>query len=576
MHYLWKIGGEAGFGIMTTGMLFSIFSSRSGYHIYDYTEYPSLIRGGHNTTDVVFSPEPVYANKHQIDMLVCLNKETYELHKHRLHENSIIIYDEHDFTPDGPGKGVNIPFRKIKRENKVMQIMVNTVALGASLALLDADLDLYYSMLEEMFGKKGEEVVQFNRKMADIGVNHVREHYKDLIQPVLARREAEPKLVMTGNDAFAFATVAADCRMYCAYPMTPSSTVLATLADWERKSGIIVRHAEDEISVIITALGASAAGARTAVGTSGGGFALMVEAVSYAGIAEVPIVIFMSQRPGPATGMPTWTEQGDLLFTVNAGHGEFPKIVLTPGDVKEMIDLTLEAFNLADIYQTPVIVMSDKLLSESHLSYSKKEIMDEVHSYEVNRGKMVFETHQEPYLRYKVTDDGISERLVPGQKGKFFQYNSYEHHENGHTSELAEDRIAQVDKRNRKIQKYLQTEFKPPAVFGDLEASEFVFVSWGGNKGVILEAQRLLQEQGVPTAYIHFTHVYPMDEAKVLPLFQHDKYLILVENNNHAQFGQLLRQQTGVNILDKMLRYDGRPFTAEEIAKGVHERKGGK
>ena len=376
MKYLWKIGGEAGFGIMTTGLLFSTFAARSGYNVYDYTEYPSLIRGGHNTTDVVFGDDEITANKFPIDMLVCLNAESYTQHKHRLHEHTIVVYDEQDITPDGLGINLMIPFRKFKKENKVQQIMVNTIALGASLALLDADLDMYYSMLEEQFGKKGEKVVEFNRKLADIGINYIKEHYSEHIKPHLKKREAGEKLVLTGNDAFSMAAVMADCRFYCAYPMTPSSTVLGTLAGWEKKSGMIVRHAEDEISVVITALGASAGGVRSAVGTSGGGFALMVESVSYAGIAEVPIVIFMSQRPGPATGMPTWTEQGDLHFAVHGGHGEFPKVVLAAGDIQEMLELTLKSFDLADIYQTPVILMSDKLLSEAHEGIDKAKVTE--------------------------------------------------------------------------------------------------------------------------------------------------------------------------------------------------------
>lgn len=569
MKYLWKIGGEAGFGIMTTGLLFSTFAARSGYNVYDYTEYPSLIRGGHNTTDVVFGDDPVSANKIPVDMLVCLNAETYNQHKHRIHDNTVIVYDDTDVQPDGPGIRVMIPFRKFKKENKVQQIMVNTIALGASLALLDADLEMYYGMLVEQFGKKGQEVVDFNKKLADIGVNYVKEHYAEQIKPVMKRREADTKLVLTGNDAFSMATVLADCRFYCAYPMTPSSTVLGTLAGWEKKTGMVVRHAEDEISVVITALGASAGGVRSAVGTSGGGFALMVESVSYAGIAEVPIVIFMSQRPGPATGMPTWTEQGDLLFTVNSGHGEFPKIVLTPGDCMEMIDLTMKAFNLADIYQTPVIVMSDKLLSESHEAISKDAVNKLISEYKVERGKTVNETQQEPYLRYKITDDGISERLIPGQQGKFYQSNSYEHHENSHTSELAEDRVAQVNKRQRKQDTYMRQHFQPPAVFGSIDEAQHVFISWGGNKGVIQEAQRLLGNENINTAFIHFTYVYPLNEEKIRPLIRDDKHYILIENNSHSQFGKLLRAETGITITDHLNRYDGRPFLPEDIVSYV-------
>ncbi len=570
MKYLWKIGGEAGFGIMTTGLLFTTLAARSGYNVYDYTEYPSLIRGGHNTTDVVFGDEPVTTNKYMIDMLVCLNGETYRNHKHRLHENSVVIYDSNDGEPDSPGIKVNIPFRQIKREQKIEQIMVNTVAFGASLALLDGDIQAFYGMLEQQFGRKGQEIVDFNKKLTDIGYNYIKEHYAQVIKPVMKPQEnRKAKLVMTGNDAYSLAMVAADCRFYCAYPMTPSSTVLGTVAGWEKKTGMVVRHAEDEISVIITALGGSAAGVRSAVGTSGGGFALMVEALSYAGIAEVPIVVFLSQRPGPATGMPTWTEQGDLHFAVHAGHGEYPKVVLAAGDIQEMLELTLKTFDLADIYQTPVILMSDKLLSESHESIDKEYVDTLFKGYTPNRGKIVTQTQQEPYLRYKEEEDGISEMLVPGQKGKFFQFNSYEHHEDSHTSELAADKQAQTDKRNRKQATYLATHFEAPKIYGSQDEAEMVFVSWGGNKGAILEAQRMLEAEGIKIAYMHFTHLYPMDEAKVKPLFLDGKRYVDIENNSHAQFARLLRAETGITLQEKYLRYDGRPFLAEDIVNYV-------
>ena len=351
--------------------------------------------------------------------------------------------------------------------------------------------------------------------------------------------------------------------------MTPASTVLATLAGWEKKSGMVVRHAEDELSAIITSLGSAAAGVRTATGTSGGGFALMVESVSYAGIAEVPIVIFMSQRPGPATGMPTWTEQGDLHFCVHAGHGEFPKMVFAAGDIGEMLELTLKAFDMADIYQTPVILMSDKLLSESHESIEKAHVDKLFAEYQPNRGKLTKDTWQEPYLRYKVKEDGISERLIPGQKGKFYQSNSYEHAENSHTSETAEDKLAQTNKRRRKHDLYLKTHFEAPKIYGNQEDAELVFVSWGGNKGAIMEAIAQLAHEGIKAAYMHFTHLYPMDESKVQPLFLEGKRYIDIENNSEGQFARLLRAETGITIKEKFLRYDGRPFLPEDIVNYV-------
>ncbi|MBI1863091.1 2-oxoacid:acceptor oxidoreductase subunit alpha, partial [Candidatus Microgenomates bacterium] len=445
-------------------------------------------------------------------------------------------------------------------------MMKNTVLLGSLLALLDGNIEWLYENLETQFAKKGPKVVEFNKNFVKAGYEYVESHYKDMIQPVIGKTEGTDKqMVLAGNDAFCMGAILADCRFYAAYPMTPSSTVLTTMASWQDTAQIVVRHAEDEIAVINTALGASFAGVRAAVGTSGGGFALMVEGVSMAGITETPIVIFLSQRPGPATGMPTWTEQGDLLFAVNAGHGEFPKIVLAPGDVEEMIELTAKAFNLADIYQTPVIVMSDMLLSESHKSMSLARFREIAASYVVNRGALVTQPGQLPYHRYAITENGISPRLVPGTPGTFYQANSYEHEEDSHTTEHAQARRDQVEKRARKTDTYYANHFVSPRTYGDLENADRVIVCWGSTKGAALEAMKMMSDRGHQIACIHFTHMYPLESRHILPLFPFGKEYILIENNSHAQFGRLLRQETGIEIDKKFLKYDGRPIGPEEI-----------
>lgn len=562
MKYQWVIGGEAGFGIMTTGLTFSKIASRSGYQVLDYVEYPSLIRGGHNAYKVTFSDGPVHTLKETIDVLVCLNQATFELHKHELTKDSVIVHDKEEFEVEGTYKTAHVPFKKILREGQGQSIMKNTIALGASLAAVGGDLTMLESIIETQFQKKGEKVIAHNKSFAKQGFESVRNNFKELcINALTPKQNPQEQLVMTGNDAFSLGAVIADCKFYCAYPMTPSSSVLTSLAAWQQKVQITVRHAEDEIAVINAAIGASHGGVRSAVGTSGGGFALMVEAVSLAGITETPVVIFISQRPGPATGMPTWTEQGDLLFTVHAGHGEFPKIVLTPGDVDETIRLTAEAFDLADVYQTPVIVMSDMYLSEAHASIPSAQVQSFFSTMKINRGKTVTQPSEHPYLRYKITENGISERLIPGAKGVFYQANSYEHHEDGHTSETAEDRVAQVAKRARKIQTYLKDHFKMPSVYGDLKNSDVVLVCWGSLKGVCLE----VKEKRKNTAVIHFTHTYPLDKKRVRALFEGSDKFVLVEQNSTSQLGSLLREQTGIDIERMILRFDGRPMTASEI-----------
>lgn len=577
MSLLWKIGGEAGFGIMTTGLQMSKIVARSGYEVFDYQEYPSLIRGGHNTYEVHLSDEPVFSSKRNIDILACLNKDAYSLHKDRCTESTRIIFDSEDVIPE-KGIRVAVPLKKIMKELNTPHIMVNNIALGASLALIGWDLSILFTMIDEVFEKKGKEIIELNKQSAQRGYDYVLEKYKDHIFLHYPVKKIGKKLILTGNDAFSLGAIASDCRMYSAYPMTPASSVLSTLAGYAEKTGMIVRHAEDEISVINTALGSSFAGVRSAVGTSGGGFALMVESISYAGVAEIPIVILLSQRPGPATGMPTWTEQGDLLFAVHAGHGEFPKIILSAGDAEEVFAITQEAFNLADIYQTPVIVLLDKYVSESHWGVRLESYKRMINEYKIERGKIVksdelkikySDTEKETYKRYQDTDDGISNVIIPGTEGFFWQANSYEHLEDGHTTEDDRERIKQVDKRKRKIQTYLKNHFSKPIIFGTQDNYLLTIVSWGGNKGPILDSLKELNLQGILIRYVHFTHLYPLEENVIKSIIHDENKCILIENNSTGQFGRLLRQETGIYIEKQLLKYDGRPIYKEEIVEYV-------
>ena len=425
------------------------------------------------------------------------------------------------------------------------------------------------SLLATQFGRKGEAIILLNQQFAQKGFDVVLSTSQEHISPMLTKKESPKKMVVTGNEAFAYGAVAADCRFYSAYPMTPSSGVLTSVAAWGKKTGMVVRHAEDEIAVINSALGASFAGVRSSVGTSGGGFALMVEALSMSGITELPIVVFISQRPGPATGMPTWTEQAELLFAIHGGHGEFPKIVLAPGDHQEMVELTLQAFDLADIYQLPVIVMSDMLLSESHRSIPYDEIQTKIKKYIPNRGKLV-SSADESYKRYLITNDGISPRLVPGEVKTFYQANSYEHLEDGHTTESDVERIKQVGKRARKIKTYLSNHFIIPTTIGDIQKAQTVFVGWGSTKGVANEAVKKAKEMGKDVAYIHFSYLYPLDKNKIKTLFSDSsKQYILVENNSEGQLGKLLQMEVGISFENKILRYDGRPLAVEQFIEKI-------
>lgn len=571
MELTWKIGGEAGLGVMTIGEDVCKALSRYGLYVFSYSEYPSLIRGGHNTVEISTRMSPIYAPLENVDILICLNSETYHLHKHRLHNASIVIYDPADFTPhEGSYVKIALPFTALCKRQKAFGFGKNAIAFGATVALLGGEFFLVERMNSEKFAHKGEKVIALNNTLARSGFDLINSNYSAHIRPILnGEKKQREHMVVSGNDTFSLASVASDMRFYAAYPMTPSSSILATLAALQEKTGIVVRHAEDEISVILTALGASWAGVRSAVGTSGGGFALMVEAISLAGVAEMPLVIYLGMRPGPATGMPTWTEQGDLLFAAHAGHGEFPKIVLAPGTMEEMAELTAKAYNLADIYQTPVIIVADKFLTESYATLSKEAFKKALEKHPVNRGKFITEWPKDkPYTRYRWEEDGISPWLIPGVKGQFYQSNSYSHKEDGHTTEDGQERKRQVDKTLKKQSTYLHTHFEPPQYVGSGN-EDTVLVTWGGTKGIVLEAQEQLKRKGKEIGILHFTHVYPLQEEKVKQCFKDQTRYILVENNATAQFGQLLRMQTGITLRDAILRYDGRPISITDITRAL-------
>lgn len=567
--YLWKIGAPAGLGVMTTGLAMSKLAMRAGQYVYDYAEYPSLIKGGHNTYECHISTAPVTATRSHVDCLVCFNAETASLHEKRLDETSLVVFDPSQFTPTGVGIKIALPMNDLLAELQADKVMINMIALGASCALLGGSLESLRALISEQFAsKKGSEVAEKNSACAAAGFSYITSHFPQSIRQVLTTpATSEEQVLLAGNDGFALGAVAADCKLYAAYPMSPSSSVLATLAAWQRETGMIVRHAEDEIGVVNEALGASFMGVRAATGTSGGGFALMTETLSYAGVAEVPLVIFVAQRPGPATGMPTWTEQGDLLFACFAGHGEFPKIVLAPGDPQEMVTLTQQAFDLADIYQLPVIVLSDKNLSESHYTVPRSQIASFL-SQPPQRGTVAQDGFA-TYERYAVTPDGISPRIVPGTRGTFFQANSYEHLADSHTTEDAEVRITQVRKREQKLKTYLSAHYPAPYTEGDLDSAEAVLISWGGTKGAVQAAQQELAHKGVSVAHIHFSYVHPLNPDMLSPLLTRSLPYILVENNMSAQFGQLLKLATGFVPTHTITRFDGRPFCDTELAAEI-------
>lgn len=557
-----KIGGQAGQGIKSAGLLFSKVAARSGYHTYDYTEYPSLIRGGHNMMQIHISEKEVLGPSQKTDLLIALNQETIDLHCKELEEGSGILFDEEkNFDTSKVSPTVNlfpVPLERLATEAGGKTILSNTVALGAAVALLEADITIFTKLLAEEFVDKSQEIILANQKAAKLGSVFVKEHYPQKIQPLMARKDnAQSLMVVNGNDAVVLGAIVANMQFAAIYPMSPISGILQTLALYQDQYNYIYRQSEDEIAAINMAIGASIAGARSLTATSGGGFCLMTEGLGLAGIIETPLVIIEGMRPGPATGLPTWSEQGDLSFVLNSAQGSFPKIVLAAGDSKEAFDLTKQAFNLADKYQTPVILLIDKNLCENNQSFA---LFDS--GYKLDRGKLVTEK-VENYQRYKLEDDGISKRTVPGV-GNFFIANSDEHDETGFDNEEIDNRKNQMKKRMAKLKTCADCDMPTPQLFGPKEA-DLTFVSWGSNKGVILQAIKNFPSVN----FLHLTWLSPFPREFVKNILSKAKYIIDIECNFEGQLANLIREKTGIVVNDKLLKYDGRPFFAEEITEVI-------
>lgn len=568
----WKIGGEAGFGIMSSGTMFAKVCTRSGLFIHDYSEYPSLIRGGHNTYQVYVSAKNARSQRKIVNLLVALNTKTITEHLSELIAGSGIICDltrvQVDEKKIKKAKILlyDVPLNEIVKQVGGDEVMRNTVALGATLALVKYPFESLANIIIDQFSHKDKSVAEQNIKAARGGYEYIQTHYKIAeFGFALKAKVSQPQMVITANDAIALGALAAGCKFYVAYPMTPASTILHTLAELGPECGMVVRHAEDEISVINMAHGTASTGVRTMLGTSGGGWALMNEGYSMGGITETPFVVIMSMRPGPATGLPTWTEQGDLKFIINSGHGEFPRVVLAPGDQAEAFAYTTLAFNLADIIQNPVIVLVDKYLSESHIScplFDTKKVI-------INRGKLLNNSEVkklgDSYKRYKITRDGISPRAVFGQDA-YIYINSDEHDETGFSEESAVNRINQAEKRAKKL--LAIKKLLPKAVLYGPKKASITLVGWGSIKGPILDA---LQSNKLKKKvnFVHFPIVSPLPENS-FAILKDAKKLVLIENNFQGQFAEILRAETGLKVADKILRYDGRPFYEDELVGKIN------
>jgi 2-oxoglutarate/2-oxoacid ferredoxin oxidoreductase subunit alpha len=542
---------------------------RRGLWTFIHHNVMSRIRGGHNFTQIRVSSDRVNCPSSKVNILVCLDKNTLQLYR----DNNIdlFLFDKNqwkDNPPEGDGF-FHLPMEQIAEDAGGSTRMANTVAAGAVVALLNLDTGLLKERLKEIFSGKGNDVVEANQKCAQAGFDFVNENFQGNKFSDFPEKETETAcMLMTASEAMALGGLAGGLRFYAAYPMSPATAVMEFLASKQDKFDIVVEQAEDEIAAVNCVIGSFFAGARAMTGTSGGGLALMMEGISLAGMTETPLVIIDAQRPAPATGLPTRTEQADLLFAVNAGHGEFPRIILAPADAEEAFHLTAKALYLAEKYQTPVIILGDQYLNDS--SWTLDSIaLDDVPGtgQSIISDKELDRLSPYDYRRYGLTDSGITPRLIPGTPKQVLYADSDEHTEEGHITESAEVRINMVEKRWRKNHGILE-EMSPPKILPD-DGKEEYLISWGSNFHVVEEARSILAQNGRDLGHIHFSEIYPVKRDAIPPKLVKNARFICIENNSTAQLSRLLKMEANVNIQYHVLKYDGRPFTPQELAEQI-------
>ncbi|RLE38867.1 2-oxoacid:acceptor oxidoreductase subunit alpha [Candidatus Woesearchaeota archaeon] len=563
-RFVWKIGGEAGYGIKSAGYIFAKFCIRHGLFVFSKTEYPSLIRGGHNSYTLRVEEKQIHSYISTVDILVALDKRTLDLHKDELTQNGVIIHDD-TFKVDNIRQDIKVyalPLSKIAEKRLgEKKIMMNTVSIGATIALLDADLNHLTSILEERFKTKPKKIFEDNIKAAKAGYDFVKENNLTC-EKKLVKKSENKNILVNGNEAMTLGAIKAGCKFVSIYPMTPINSILHMMARFSRDYGIVVKQPEDEISAINMAIGASFAGARALTATSGGGFCLMTEGVGLAGETETPVVIIEGQRSAPSTGMPTNTEQGDLKFVMNASQGDFPRIVIAPGDQEEAFYLTAEAFNIAEHYQTPVIVLTDKHLAES---YKSVEPFDQ-EKIKIDRGLIATKIEEVPFKRYRFTDNGISPRSFPGLENGMHNAASDEHDEIGQIDESSANRNKMMEKRMKKLE-LAEKELQKPEIIGKKDA-DFTIVSWGSTKGAIIDAIDFLKEENITVNFLQIKFINPLHKD-ISQLMKAAKKTILVENNFTGQLGTVIKEKTGLDFDYRILKYDGRAFSSSELCDRI-------
>ncbi|HDZ17633.1 MAG TPA: 2-oxoacid:acceptor oxidoreductase subunit alpha [archaeon] len=550
--------GAAGQGIQTVEALLTKTLKGTGYYVFATREYMSRVRGGVNSTSIRVSSKPVRAYIERIDLLIPLNKESIPHLQERVSVDTIII-GENEFInilPGVLGEKIEIPFSELSTELGG-KIYANIIALGVILCILKAEKSIIHDLIIKNFNRKGQKIIDNNIKAVDKGYEVIESYISsNKIKLTIDLRKNSSVMddyILTGTQAIALGAIAGGCNFACFYPMAPSTGIGTFLAQHALEFGMIVDQSEDEISVINKTLGASYAGARAFVSTAGGGFSLMAEGVSLAGMAELPIVIVIGQRPGPATGMPTRTCQEDIELVLHAGAGWFPRIIFSPGTIEDAFKLTQNAFNLTQKYHVPVFILTDQYLVDSYYninSLNHESLNIENHIIKTDSG----------YERYVFTDDGISPRGIPGYGEGLVDADSHTHNEFGVITEDPNLRIKAVEKRFKKLE-LIKKEMIPPEFIGN-EDFKYLIVSWGSNYYLIKEALEILNRNDV--GFLHFKQIYPIHES-VLNYLIKAEIKISIEQNPTGQFAKLLENETHINMNHRILKYSGYVFSVEEI-----------
>ncbi len=553
-----KIAGEAGQGIQTVGDLLSLVCQKAGLYLMGINDFESRIRGGYSFFQLRISDRPVYAPCPEVDLLVALNQKSYDAYHRELTSEGLSLID---IQGEPLANQVAIPIDELAAKAGG-KIAANTVAAGACLGLLGAPIQILEGILTDRFQNKPGNVLEMNLSAARLGFDHVRDI--GFFKKFKWKMESSKGALIDGSRAIALGALAGDCRIASFYPMSPATGVMTHLVSLADEFPIVVEQAEDEIAAVNIIVGASFAGARAMTSTSGGGFCLMTEGLGLAAITETPIVIVNAQRPGPATGLPTRTAQGDLMFVINASQDEFPRFVLAPGTPAEAFEITIRAFHLSEKYQVPAIILADQTLNDSiYIAEKPLAAPQKVERFIVDDSRM---ESPSDYRRFAVTESGVSPRALPCNGKALVIATGNEHREDGHTSEVDSDRITMMNKRNAKWPAMLSEMLPPETDHGE---SDILLVGWGSSKGAIRESADLLRKQGVSVGAVHMTDLWPFPADTVKKILEKCNRFFVVEQNSTAQLGRLIREQTGLAHNGAILKYDGRPFFPSEIVDGL-------